>query len=70
MTHSRCWGPRVEGHVLDYWGSCSYGQMWATSRRCVNERPENWKNEPEEERALMQTKGNQKTMRYLNQRET
>ena len=34
MTCSRCCGLMVEDHVLDMEGA--YGEMWATSRRCVN----------------------------------
>jgi uncharacterized Zn finger protein len=34
MTCSRCCGHMVEIQVLDMEGA--YGEMWATSRRCVN----------------------------------
>ena len=34
MTCSRCCGLMVETHVLDM--EAAYGEMWATSRRCVN----------------------------------
>jgi len=34
MTCSRCCGFMVEDHFLDFGGS--YGEMWATSWRCVN----------------------------------
>jgi len=34
MTCSRCCGLMVEEQLLDFAGA--YGQMWATSRRCVN----------------------------------
>lgn len=34
MTCSRCCGLLVEAQVLDMEGA--YGEMWATSRRCVN----------------------------------
>ena len=34
MTCSRCCGLMVEDQVLDMDGA--YGEMWATSRRCVN----------------------------------
>ena len=34
MTCSRCCGLMVEAQVLDMEGA--YGEMWATSRRCVN----------------------------------
>jgi hypothetical protein len=34
MTCSRCRGFMAEDHFLDMQGS--YGQMWATSWRCVN----------------------------------
>ena len=34
MTCSRCCGLMVETHVLDMEGG--YGEMWATSLRCVN----------------------------------
>lgn len=34
MTCSRCCGLMVETQVLDMEGT--YGEMWATSRRCVN----------------------------------
>lgn len=34
MTCSRCCGLMVDTQVLDMEGA--YGEMWATSRRCVN----------------------------------
>jgi uncharacterized Zn finger protein len=34
MTCSRCCGLMVDTQVLDLEGA--YGEMWATSRRCVN----------------------------------
>ena len=34
MTCSRCCGLMVETQVLDM--EAAYGEMWATSRRCVN----------------------------------
>jgi uncharacterized Zn finger protein len=34
MTCSRCCGLMIETQVLDMEGA--YGEMWATSRRCMN----------------------------------
>ena len=34
MGCSRCGGHMIEDHFLDFEGA--YGQMWATSWRCVN----------------------------------
>jgi len=34
MTCSRCRGLMVEDHILDMQGA--YGEMWATSLRCMN----------------------------------
>jgi len=34
MTCARCCGLMVETHMLDMEGA--YGEMWASSRRCVN----------------------------------